>query len=99
MDKEISYCQQGYEPKQCRLDVLLNITMVAPTCTGVSHADWKEGQSTHSTTSAVRRADIKTASDDAISECVKTAPRENCKLLAAVCADGSSQTGALEIKP
>jgi hypothetical protein len=98
VDKELSYCQDNLEPKQCRLDLILETTM-ADNCTGISHADWKDGQGDHWSSSTARRPDIKTASDDAINTCAKTAPRDNCKLLAAVCADGSSQTGPLEHKP
>jgi hypothetical protein len=98
VDKELSYCQNNLEPKQCRLDLILQTTM-AGNCAGISHADWNDEKGGHSSSSTARRPDIKTASDDAINVCAKVAPRDSCKLLAAVCADGSSQTGALERKP
>jgi hypothetical protein len=98
VDEELSYCQANLEPKQCRLDLILQTTM-ADNCTGISHADWKDGQGGHRSSSTARRPDIKTASDDAVNVCAKSAPRDDCKLLAAVCADGSSQTGPLERKP
>jgi hypothetical protein len=98
VNKEISYCQQGFEPKQCRLDLILNTTMADTVCIGISHAEWKEGQTTHSSSSTARRVNIKLASDDAVNECARTNPRDACKLLAAVCADGSGQNGALESK-
>ena len=99
VDKEISYCKPNFDAKRCQLDLLLQTTMAAPNCTGISHADWKDAQGSHSTSSTTGRPNIKAASDDAVSECAKTAPRDSCKLLAAVCADGSSLTGALESKP
>jgi hypothetical protein len=99
IDKQISYCNQGFEPKQCRLDLILQSTMAGPNCIGISHADWKDGAGDHSTSTTAGRANIKTASDDAVSSCAKIAPRDNCRLLAAVCADGSSRTGDLEHKP
>jgi hypothetical protein len=98
VDKELSYCQDNFEPKQCRLDLILETTM-AGNCTGISHADWKDEKGGHLSSSTARRPDIKTASNDAVNVCARTAPRDNCRLLAAVCADGSSQTGALERKP
>jgi len=73
--------------------------MASPNCTGLSHADWKDGAGSHSTSSTAGRPSIKAASDDALNLCANTAPKETCKLLAAVCADGSSQTGELEHKP
>jgi hypothetical protein len=101
VDKEISYCQQGFDPKQCRLDLLLNTTMADSACTAISHAEWKDndGKTTHFNGSTVRRDNIKLASDDAVNECAKTNPKDSCKLVAAVCADGSSQNGPLENKP
>ena len=72
---------------------------MAENCTGISHADWRDEKGEHWSSSTARRRDIKTASDDAVNACAKIAPRDNCKLLAAVCSDGSSQTGALERKP
>lgn len=98
VDKEMSYCQRGFDPKQCRLDLILHTTMGGNDCTGVSHAEWAEGKTTHFSTSTARRANIKLASDDAVNACAKTTPRDSCKLLAAVCADGSSQRGDLESK-
>jgi peptidoglycan hydrolase-like protein with peptidoglycan-binding domain len=99
VDKEISYCKQGYEASRCQLDLILNTQMSNKTCTGVSHVDWKDEKGSHTSTSTSRAADIKTASDNAINECAKAGPRESCILYAAVCADGSSQTGVLENKP
>jgi hypothetical protein len=99
VDKEISYCKQGYDPSRCQLDLILNTTMANKSCTGVSHVDWKDEKGSHTSTSTARAADIKTASDNAINECAKAGPRESCILYAAVCADGSSQTGVLENKP
>lgn len=93
VDHELSYCQDNLEPKQCRLDLILETTMVGY-YTGITGADWKDGQGDHSSSSTARRSDIKAASDDAVSTCAKAAPRDNCKLLAAVCADGSSQTAS-----
>jgi peptidoglycan hydrolase-like protein with peptidoglycan-binding domain len=98
VDEALAYCQKNLEAKQCRLDLVLDATM-GDNCTGIAHADWTDGQGSHSTGTTARRADIKTASDDAVNVCASVAPRENCKLLAAVCADGSSQTGELERKP
>jgi hypothetical protein len=89
IDREIGYCKGNFEPNRCQLDLLLETTM-ADSCTAVSHADWKDANGNHATSSTARRADIKSASDGAISECAKTAPQDSCKLLAAVCADGSS---------
>jgi peptidoglycan hydrolase-like protein with peptidoglycan-binding domain len=99
VDKEISYCRERFEARQCGLDLILQTTMGAPNCTGVSHADWTDAAGGHSTSSTTGRPTIKAASEDAINACAKIAPRESCKLLAAVCADGSSQTGELENKP
>jgi hypothetical protein len=99
VEKEISYCQQGYDPSRCQLDLILNTEMSNKACTGVSHVDWKDEKGSHTSTSTARAADIKTASDNAINECAKAGPRESCILYAAVCADGSSQTGVLENKP
>jgi hypothetical protein len=99
VDKEISYCKQGYDPSLCQLGLILNTTMVNKSCTGVSHVDWKDEKGSHTSTSTARAADIKTASDNAINECAKAGPRESCILYAAVCADGSSQTGVLENRP
>ena len=99
VDKEINYCKQGYEASRCQLDVILNATLQGKTCTGVSHVEWKDEKGTHNSTATARAADIKTATDHAIDECAKVAPRESCKLYAAACADGSSQTGVLENKP
>jgi len=99
VDKEISYCKQGYDPSRCQLDLILNTSMADKSCIGVSHVDWKDEQGSHASTSTARAADVKTASDNAINECAKAGPRESCKLYAAVCADGSSQTGVLENKP
>jgi hypothetical protein len=98
IDKEVSYCKEKLASKSCGLDVLLQTTIADNNCTGVSHADWKEGETIHSSSWATRRPDIATASDDAVGECSKSAPKDNCKLLAAVCADGSSQKGDLESK-
>jgi hypothetical protein len=67
-------------------------------CIGVSHAEWKDDKTTHFSSSTARRANVKLASDDAVNECAKTSPKESCKLLAAVCADGSDQNGELEHK-
>lgn len=99
VDKEISYCKGGFEARSCQLEMILQGTMAAPNCTGISHADWKDAAGNHSTSSTANRPNIKAASDDALELCAKSAPRENCKLLAAVCADGSALTGALENKP
>jgi len=63
VDKELSYCQNNLEPKQCRLDLILQTTM-AGNCTGISHADWNDEKGGHSSSSTARRPDIKTASDD-----------------------------------
>jgi hypothetical protein len=98
VDKQISYCQQGFDPKQCRLDLILKTSIADTACIGISHAEWKEDKTTNLTTSTASRPNIKAASDDAVNECAKSAPRDQCKLLAAVCADGSSQNGALESK-
>ncbi len=98
-DKEISYCKQGYEPSRCQLDLILGAQMSDKTCTGVSHIDWRDEKGSHASTSTARAADIKTATDNAINECAKAGPRESCILYAAVCADGSSQTGVLENRP
>jgi len=98
-DKEISYCKQGYEASRCQLDLILNAQMSDKACTGVSHVDWKDEKGSHASTSTARAADIKTATDNAIKECAKAGPPESCILYAAVCADGSSQTGVLENRP
>ena len=100
VDKQISYCKQGgYEANRCQLDLILNSSMANKNCIGVSHADWKDEKGSHASTSTARAGDIKTASDNAIGECAKTGPRASCILYAAVCADGSSQTGVLENRP
>jgi hypothetical protein len=99
VDKEIGYCKENFEPNRCQPDVILQTTMMGSTCTGISHADWTDKEGGHSSSSTAGRPNIKAASDAALDSCAKTAPRENCKLLAAVCADGSSQTGELESKP
>jgi peptidoglycan hydrolase-like protein with peptidoglycan-binding domain len=98
-DKEISYCKQGYEASRCQLDLILSGQMSDKACTGVSHVDWKDEKGSHASTSTARAADIKSATDSAINECAKAGPRESCILYAAVCADGSSQTGVLENRP
>ena len=98
-DKEISYCKQGYDASRCQLDLILNTTMQGKACTGISHVEWKDEKGNHFSTSSARAGDIKTATDHSIDECAKVAPRESCKLYAAVCADGSSQTGVLENRP
>jgi hypothetical protein len=99
VDKEISYCKQGYEASRCQLDPILSTQMANKGCIGISHVEWKDEKGNHFSTATARAADIKTASDHAINECAKAGPRESCILYAAVCADGSSQTGVLENKP
>jgi len=99
VDKEISYCKQGYEASRCQLDPILSTQMANKGCIGISHVERKDEKGIHFSTATARAADIKTASDHAINECAKAGPRESCILYAAVCADGSSQTGVLENKP
>jgi peptidoglycan hydrolase-like protein with peptidoglycan-binding domain len=99
VDKEISYCKQGYEASRCQLDLILSTQMANKGCIGISHVEWKDEKGNHFSTAAARAADIKIASDHAINECAKAGPRESCILYAAACADGSSQTGVLENKP
>ena len=99
VDKEISYCKQGCDAGRCQLDLILNGQMSNKACIAISHVDWKDDKGNHTSTSTVRAADIKAASDGTINECAKLGPRESCILYAAVCADGSSQTGVLENRP
>jgi len=96
VDQEISYCKEKFGPNLCGMERLLQTTMAGTDCTGVSQADWKEGPTTHSSAWVTRRSNVASASDDAVKECAKSAPQDNCKFLAAVCADGSSQKGDLE---
>jgi hypothetical protein len=99
VDKEISYCKQGYEASRCQLDQLLNNHMANKSCIAVTHVDWKDEKGSHTSTSTARSVDIKAATENAMNECAKAGPKQSCILYAAVCADGSSQTGVLENRP
>jgi hypothetical protein len=101
VDKEISYCKAHFESKSCGLHRILSATSSDNGCIGVSHADWRVGRTNKWATYVVTRPGIDRAKDDVIGNCVSETgtSRSTCKLVAAVCTDGSSQTGALERRP
>jgi hypothetical protein len=97
VDKAFSYCKAHFGSKSCKLDDVVSMTMVDDQCIGISHADWRDGRLNRWATYTAKRKDITTARDDVIGNCAnETGNRRVCKPVASVCADGSSQDGALE---
>jgi peptidoglycan hydrolase-like protein with peptidoglycan-binding domain len=98
VEEELGYCKDNLDAKACALNTVLGMNFADQQCVAVAHGDWKDAGGSQSTTHASKRPNVKSASDNAMGTCGKEAGADNCKLVAAVCADGSSQIGQLERK-
>jgi hypothetical protein len=98
VDKALSYCKAHLAAKACNLDDILSVTTADNQCLGITHADWRDGRLNRWGTYVATRIGIDVATDKALDNCVTKSgtSRRTCKLLAAVCSDGSSQTGPSE---